>query len=94
MFALVFWPSCVACGILVPQPGLKSKTSVLEAQSPNHWASRRFLLGAVVEAACHRSAIFLLHYRSLIVLAFFCLGLDSFGVDFWHWTTSFIIIFT
>ena len=32
-----FWPSHMACGILVPQPGIKSMSPALEAQNPNHW---------------------------------------------------------
>ena len=29
-----------ACGILVPQPGIKSELLALEVQSPNHWTGR------------------------------------------------------
>ena len=32
-----FLPSHMACGILVPQPGIKSMSPALEAQNPNHW---------------------------------------------------------
>ena len=31
-----------ACGILVPQPGTKSRPPAVEAQSPNHWTTREF----------------------------------------------------
>ena len=30
----------MACGILVPQPGIESAPPPLEAQSPNHWIIR------------------------------------------------------
>ena len=32
--------NCVACGILLPQPGTEPTTPVLEAQSFNHWTAR------------------------------------------------------
>ena len=32
-----------ACGILVPQSGIESRTLALEAQSPNHWTTREVL---------------------------------------------------
>ena len=31
-----FWPHCLACGILVPQPGIKPRHCAVETQSPNH----------------------------------------------------------
>ena len=30
-------------GILVPRPGIKPKLPVVEAQSPNHWTTRKYL---------------------------------------------------
>ena len=33
---------CGACGILVPQPGIKPGPSAVKAQSPNHWTTREF----------------------------------------------------
>ena len=30
----------VACGILVPLPGIEPRPAALEIQSPNHWAAR------------------------------------------------------
>ena len=36
---IIFWPRCMACGILVPQPGIKATAPVLAAQSWNHWKS-------------------------------------------------------
>ena len=37
---LFFWLHSVACGILVPQPGIKPVPSALGAQSLNHWTAR------------------------------------------------------
>ena len=31
---------CVACGILVPRPGIEPVLPAVEAQSPNHWTTR------------------------------------------------------
>ena len=36
----IFWHGCSACGILVPQPGIKSEPLALEAMSLNHWTTR------------------------------------------------------
>ena len=33
----VFWLHCVACGILVPQPGIEPASPAVEALSLNHW---------------------------------------------------------
>ena len=35
-----FWPHPIACGTLVPWPGIESITSGVE--SPNHWTTREF----------------------------------------------------
>ena len=37
---LLFWGCCVACGILVPQPGIQPVPPAVEAWSPNHWTAR------------------------------------------------------
>ena len=40
-----FLPHCLACGILVPRPGIEPGSPVstaVEAQSPNHWTTREF----------------------------------------------------
>ena len=37
-----FWPHRVACGILVPQPGIEPGPSAVKARSPNHWTAREF----------------------------------------------------
>ena len=39
---LFFWPCHVACGILVPQPGIELMSPAVEAWSPNHWTAREF----------------------------------------------------
>ena len=36
----VFWPWPVACGILVPQPGIRLVPTALEAQRLSHWTTR------------------------------------------------------
>ena len=33
----------MACGILVPQPGIEPMPSAMETQSPNHWTAREFV---------------------------------------------------
>ena len=37
---LIFWLRHAACGILVPQPGIKSRPPALEVQSPTYWTTR------------------------------------------------------
>ena len=41
----------MACGILVPRPGIEPVPSAVTAQSPNYWSAREFpnciLVGAV-----------------------------------------------
>ena len=34
------WLHHVACGILVPQPGIEPVPSAVKAQNPNHWTAR------------------------------------------------------
>ena len=41
---LIFCLHCMACGILVPQPGIEPVAPALGAQSLNHWATREVLL--------------------------------------------------
>ena len=41
-FCFLFWLHCVACGILVPRPGIVPMPPAVEAQSPNHWTAREF----------------------------------------------------
>ena len=37
-----FWPHRVACGILVPSPGIEPGPPAVETWSPNHWTAREF----------------------------------------------------
>ena len=37
-----FWLHHVACGILVPQPGIEPVPPAAEARSLNHWTAREF----------------------------------------------------
>ena len=43
-FFFLFLPCLVACGILVPWAGIKSRPPAVEAQSPNHWTARELLI--------------------------------------------------
>ena len=38
----LFWPCHVACGILVPWPGIEPGPPAVEVWSPNHWTTREF----------------------------------------------------
>ena len=40
-YLLFFWPH-MACGILVPRPGIKSGPSAVKAPSPDHWTIKEF----------------------------------------------------
>ena len=33
---------CVACGILVPRPGIESRPTAVKALSLNHWTAREY----------------------------------------------------
>ena len=37
-----FWPSCGACGSLVPWPDIEPKPLAVKAQTANHWTAREF----------------------------------------------------
>ena len=37
---LLFWPRRMACGILVPRPGIEPMPPAMQAWSPNHWTAR------------------------------------------------------
>ena len=39
ILTLFFFFGCMACGILVPQPGIKSIPPTLEVRSLNHWTA-------------------------------------------------------
>ena len=37
-----FWSCHIACGMLVPQPGIKPVALAVEGRSSNHWTTRQF----------------------------------------------------
>ena len=47
-FFFNFWPRCLACGILVPRPGIEPVSLALGAQSLNHWTTREVPLIVVL----------------------------------------------
>ena len=47
---LFFWPHRVACGILVPLPGIEPTPPAVEAWSLNHWTAREVLGGSFLVA--------------------------------------------
>ena len=36
------WLCCMACRILIPQPGIKLRALAMEILNPNHWTAREF----------------------------------------------------
>ena len=40
----IFWLCHIACGILVPRPGMEPRPPAVEVWSPNHWTFREFPL--------------------------------------------------
>ena len=38
----IFFFGHVACGILVPRPGIKPRAPAVRALGPNHWTAREF----------------------------------------------------
>ena len=41
VYFFIFWPCCVACGIIVPRPEIKPHAPAVEVWSLNHWTTRR-----------------------------------------------------
>ena len=41
--SLFFLPCHIACGILVPSPGIEPVPAAMEAWSLNHWSMKEFL---------------------------------------------------
>ena len=39
---LSFLPHYMACGILVPQPGIEPRPMAVKAWNPNHWTAMEF----------------------------------------------------
>ena len=44
-YSFIFWPHWVACGILVPQPGIELAPPALAVKSLNHWTTREVHVG-------------------------------------------------
>ena len=40
VLCFVFWLHCMACGILIPHPGIELMPPAAEAQGLNHWTAR------------------------------------------------------
>ena len=51
------WLTDVACGILVPWPGIEPRLSAVEIQSPSHWTAREFpqiyISNSLSSSDCH-----------------------------------------
>ena len=39
-YLFIYWPHLLACGILVPQPGIEPVSPAVEKQTLNHWTAR------------------------------------------------------
>ena len=53
-FFVSFWPCCMACGILVPQPGIQCRPLAMRAWNPNHWTAREFLGSCLLRCDLHK----------------------------------------
>ena len=53
-FFFFFWLCYAACGILVPPPGTELRPPALEAQSLNHWTTRKVpqMLSFILLSSC------------------------------------------
>ena len=47
IYVCIFWPCHTACRIVVPRPGIEPSLSAVEAQSLNHWTSRKVPIRSV-----------------------------------------------
>ena len=65
-FCFVFWPCCVARGILAPQPGIEPELPELEMQSLNHWTAREVPCGSFYPFNYRKP--FLLVFRLFLVI--------------------------
>ena len=57
---LIFWPYCTACGILVPQPGIKLMSPALEEQSLKHCTTGEVPIGTIFIPLTHFTAFWIL----------------------------------
>ena len=52
-FLLSFWLHWVACGILLPWPGIKPMPLAVEARTPNHWTTREGPVALLLYSTIH-----------------------------------------
>ena len=45
IYFLFFWPHHVACGVLVPQPGIEIVLPILKAESLENWTTKEVPVG-------------------------------------------------
>ena len=48
--AFFFLPYRVACGILIPGPGIQPRSPAVKAQSHTQWITREFLLFGLIQS--------------------------------------------
>ena len=72
---LDYFFGCVACGILVPRPGIEPVPPAVEAWSPNHWTVREFPIWIFF---CNLFLVFKLSHLFGNLLAVQWLGLHAF----------------
>ena len=72
----IYWPCHVACGILVPQPGVEPAPPAVEVQSLNHWTTKEVpdfivfkCVSYMTEEKCKRLAY--IHVREKLFWTFF-----------------------
>ena len=85
-----------ACGILVPQPGIKPMSPAVEAQSLNHWIIREapeilFLIFTLLLLVVHETIVILSYSHALIVTSTFSSSKISTYMYVFPWPLSYII---
>lgn len=72
----IYWPCDVACGVLVPQPGVEPAPPAVEVQSLNHWTTKEVpdftvfkCISYTTEEKCKRLAY--IHVREKLFWTFF-----------------------
>ena len=71
-FFFFFLPRCMACGTLVPRPGIEPAPLAVKAWSPNHWTAREFTSDSFY-IRCQ--TLWILHLGA----EFLCIPLNIFG---------------
>ena len=70
---IFFFFGLLACGILIPPPGVKPVPLALEGQSPNHWTTRKFPTSEFLKWQEDISKVTTIHFYSIsLVFFFFC----------------------